>query len=91
LQSIKESREIAEKRNLLAKKLNPTIPNAELLTSEEKGKLTRLQKKYPFPGGAISKRNKKAFKKQMSKRQKKYINKSSRKNKMNKKHNHTKR
>ena len=77
---LKQSGEVAEKRRLQARLLNSTLPNAELLTSEEKGKLTRLQKKYPFPGGARSKRNRRAFKKHISKRRGKSFNKSTRKN-----------
>jgi hypothetical protein len=88
---IKETSELAEKRRLQAKILNPTLSNDELLTKEEKGKLTRLQKKYPFPGGARSKRNRRPFKKHISKRNRKFINKTRRKNKINKKQNNTRR
>ncbi len=88
---IKETSELAEKRRLQAKILNPTLSNDELLTKEEKGKLTRLQKKYPFPGGSISKRNRRPFKKHISKRNRKLVNKTRRKNKINKKQNNTRR
>ena len=88
---IKETSELAEKRRLQAKNLNPTLSNDELLTKEEKGKLTRLQKKYPFPGGSRSKRNRRPFKKHISKRNRKFINKTRRKNKINKKQNNTRR
>ena len=88
---IKETGELTEKRKLQARTLNPTLPNDELLTKQEKNKLTRLQKKYPFPGGTVSKRNKRAFKKHISKRNRKGVNKSTRKNKINKKQNNTRR
>jgi hypothetical protein len=88
---IKETSELAEKRRLQTRTLNPTLPNDELLTKEEKGKLTRLQKKYPFPGGSRSKRNRRPFKKHISKRNRKFVNKTRRKNKINKKQNNTRR
>ena len=88
---LKQSGEVSEKRRLQAKLLNSALPNTELLTSDEKGRLNRLQKKYQFPGGARSKRNKRAFKKHISKRRGKSVNKSTRKNKVNRKHNNTRR
>ncbi|NDA89723.1 MAG: hypothetical protein EBY20_02265 [Alphaproteobacteria bacterium] len=90
---IKETGELAEKRRLQARALNPTLSNDELLTKEEKGKLTRLQKKYPFPGGSrsISKKNIHVVKRRVSKKYRKFINKTRRKNKINKKQNNTRR
>jgi hypothetical protein len=88
---IKESNELNEKRTLLAKTINPALPNSELLNVEEKKRLKILQKKYPFPGGAKSKRNKRAFKRHLSKRNSKRNHKNTRKNRRNKKHNYTKR
>ena len=88
---IKESGEVSEKRALLARNLNPTLSNSEILTKEEKGRLTRLQKKYPFPGGARSKRNRRPFKKRSSKKHKKNNKKNTRRNKIIKKRNYTRR
>jgi hypothetical protein len=86
---IKASTEVSEKRNLLARTLNPTLPNAEILSDSERRRLKTLRGKYPFPGGATSKRNKKVFKKYTSKRNRISANKHTRKNKLNKKNNHS--
>lgn len=86
---IKASTEVAEKRNLLARTVNTSLPNNQILSDSERRRLKLLQKKYPFPGGSKSKRNKPSFKKHTSKRNRKSTNKHTRKNKLNKKHNHT--
>ena len=86
---IKASTEVAEKRNLLAKTVNSSLPNTEILSDSERRRLKTLRGKYPFPGGAASKRNKKIFKMRSSKRKRNRVNKYTRKNKLNKKHNHT--
>lgn len=86
---IKASTEVSEKRNLLARTLNPSLPNAEILSDSERRRLKTLRGKYPFPGGATSKRNKRVFKKHISKRNRNRANKFTRKNKLNRKHNHT--
>jgi hypothetical protein len=62
----KTDKEIAEKRRLMAKTLNPTT--ATPLEEAEKRRLTVLKKKYPFPGGASSKRNKRSIKRQISRK-----------------------
>lgn len=84
---IKASTEVAEKRNLLARTINPSLPNFEILSDSEKRRLKTLRGKYPFPGGASSKRNKKVNKRHISKRNRKSVNKFTRKNKLNKKNN----
>jgi hypothetical protein len=86
---IKASTEVAEKRKLLARTLNTSLPNTEVLSDSDKRRLKLLQKKYPFPGGSRSKRNKRAFKKHTSKRNRNRANKHTRKNKLNRKHSHT--
>jgi hypothetical protein len=86
---IKASTEVAEKRNLLARTVNSSLPNYELLSDSERRRLKTLRGKYPFPGGATSKRNKKVFKKHTSKRNRNRANKHTRKIKLNKKNNHS--
>lgn len=86
---IKASTEVAEKRNLLAKTVNSSLPNTEILSDSERRRLKTLRGKYPFPGGAASKRNKKVFKMRSSKRNRNRANKFTKKIKLNKKHNRT--
>lgn len=86
---IKASTEVSEKRNLLSRTVNSSLPNTEILSDSERRRLKTLRGKYPFPGGAGSKRNKKVFKMSSSKRKRNRVNKYTRKNKLNKKHNHT--
>ena len=89
--NIKETGEVAEKRRLQARSLNPTLSNAELLTDSERKKRKTLMNKYEFPGGARSKRRKHGLKKHLSKRPHKQSNTRTRKHKINKKHNYTRR
>jgi hypothetical protein len=85
----KSFKEVTEKRNLLAKSLNPTktIP----LEEDEKRRLKNLQKKYPFPGGSKSRRHKRVNKCKISnkKNKHKHKNKTKKKRKINKKRNYT--
>jgi len=73
----KTDKEIAEKRRLMAKTLNPTT--ATPLEEAEKRRLTVLKKKYPFSGGSSSKRNKRAVRSQMSRRNSKKNNNNNKK------------